>query len=500
MAERKRAKAKTIWPRMPAPFVQAVLAGHSSLGLAFAALIYLVCFSGTVAVLVHDFERWEAPVVAPVEAAGPETAVATARALLAEHDAVEHIFISLPDINSPRTRIYAELHDGEILEGFAGTDGTWSGSAPTPWSAFMLGLHVDLHLPHAVGSFVVGMTGVALLSLLISGLLSHPRIFRDAFHIRLGGTKRLQEADLHNRAGIWALPFHITIALTGALLGLTTLIAGTLALAFFKGDVEQTYALFFPPALEDDTTPAPVPDLEAILADATARAPGADLRMLRLDHPGETGQSVHVTMGYADKLAFGDSYIYDGNGALFHSEQVSESSLGTRILQTIGPYHFGWFAGWVSKIAYILLGAALTWVTSTGVAIWTARRRSKGHPAPVTERLWTATVWSQPVAYAFSALAALVWPGPDPLLVWAIATGLCLGLTVPLGPVVLSAGLRAASALLMTALPLAHVLRYGADYADPVAWVINAGLLASATLIALSLAWRAAPARQASLA
>ena len=61
-------------------------------------------------------------------------------------------------------------------------------------------------------------------------------------------------------------------------------------------------------------------------------------------------------------------------------------------------------------------------------------------------------------------------------------------------------GLRVASAVLLTALPLAHVLRHGAGYADPVAWVINAGLLASAALIALSLAWRAAPARQSSMA
>ena len=490
------AKPKTLWPRVPAPFVQAVLAGHSSLGLAFAALIYLVCFSGTVAVLVHDFERWEWPDLAPVEQVEPDVAIATARNLLDEYGAAEHIFITLPDINSPRTRVYAELHDGRVLEGFADAQGNWSGEATTPWSDFMLGLHIDLHLPHAVGSFVVGMTGVALLSLLISGLLSHPRIFRDAFHIRLGGTKRLQEADLHNRAGIWGLPFHIVIALTGALLGLTTLIAGTLALAFFKGDVEQTYALFFPPALEDDTTPAPLPDLDAILADAAERAPQARLRMLRLDHPGETGQSVHISMGYPDKLAFGDSYIYDGNGDLFHSEQVSQSSLGTQILQTIGPYHFGWFAGWVSKIAYVLLGGAPTLVTTTGVAIWTARRRSKGHPAPVTERLWIATVWSQPVAYGVSALVALLTPFPTPLLVWGIVTGACFALAPVCDARRISVTLRTIGAALLAILPLAHIALHGASYADPVAWVIDAGLLACATLLALSLRYRPAPVRQ----
>ena len=35
---------KPIWPKVPAGFVRSVLAGHSALGLAFAALIYLVCF------------------------------------------------------------------------------------------------------------------------------------------------------------------------------------------------------------------------------------------------------------------------------------------------------------------------------------------------------------------------------------------------------------------------------------------------------------------------
>ena len=484
------AKSRTIWPRVPAPFVRAVLAGHSSLGLAFAALIYLVCFSGTVAVLVHEFERWETPSLAPVTQVSPAVAASTARNVIDNGPAAEHVFITLPDINSPRIRVRVERNDGRIEDGFANAQGQWAGDAATPWSEFMLGLHIDLHLPHFIGSFLVGMTGVALLSLLISGLMSHPRIFKDAFHVRLGGSKRLQEADLHNRASIWALPFHIVIALTGALLGLTTLIAGTLAFAFFKGDVEQTYALFFPPALEDDATPAPFPDLDAILADAAARAPGTQLRILRLDHPGEAGQSVHVTLAHPDRLAFGDTYAYDGNGDLFHSEQVAQSSLGTRILQTMGPYHFGWFAGWVSKVSYVVLGAALTLVTVTGVSIWTARRRSKGHPAPVTERLWIATVWSQPVAYGVSALVALLAPGLPPLAVWAVATALCLTMAIPLDPVRLSAALRLAGAAVLALLPLVHVTTRGAVHADPLAFAINAGLLSCAVLLAGSLRYR----------
>lgn len=78
------------------------------------------------------------------------------------------------------------------------------------------------------GGFVVGMTGVALPSSLISGILAHPRTFRDAFHLRLGGSPRLQEADLHNRIGVWGLPFHFIVALSGAFLGLLTIVVGVL--------------------------------------------------------------------------------------------------------------------------------------------------------------------------------------------------------------------------------------------------------------------------------
>ena len=39
--------SKSIWPKIPSKFVSSMLAGHSALGLAFAALMYVLCISGT---------------------------------------------------------------------------------------------------------------------------------------------------------------------------------------------------------------------------------------------------------------------------------------------------------------------------------------------------------------------------------------------------------------------------------------------------------------------
>ena len=52
-------KSRTIWPKMSAAFVAQNLTGHKILGLAAAAVLYLICLSGTATVFYSDIERWE---------------------------------------------------------------------------------------------------------------------------------------------------------------------------------------------------------------------------------------------------------------------------------------------------------------------------------------------------------------------------------------------------------------------------------------------------------
>jgi Mn2+/Fe2+ NRAMP family transporter len=96
---------------------------------------------------------------------------------------------------------------------------------------FVTELHYYLHLPSTIGFFIVGVAGAGLLALIVGGLLSHPRILKDAFHLRLRGAKRLSLTDLHNRLGVWAAPFHFVIALTGAMIGLGQVLFFLMALA-----------------------------------------------------------------------------------------------------------------------------------------------------------------------------------------------------------------------------------------------------------------------------
>ncbi|MDX2205844.1 MAG: PepSY-associated TM helix domain-containing protein [Hyphomicrobiaceae bacterium] len=485
--EARRRKRQIFKPH----FVRAMLAGHSALGLAFAWLIYVVCLTGTLSVFLFDLQRWEQPHAPIVDRApSPELidrVVRTAYAKALAEDAVDDISIRGPDAVSPRLLVSFDDHE-------KGTGGNWLADREgnlvvrldAPWTAFLAKLHINLHLPRTWGMFLVGLTGVALLSSLVSGLLSHPRIFKDAFALRWGGAKRLEQADLHNRLGVWGLPFHIAVSLTGALLGLATLIVGVLALAAYDGDSGKAFALLLGPRAGADAAPAPLPDVAAMIRRVQAQHPEARFARLRMEHAATAGQIVHLEMRRPGHLALGNAYYFDGQGRLLGDGGYETGSIGRQILAALAPLHFGWFGGSPVKIVYGLLGLALTVITHSGVVIWLARRRDAGRPAPLWESLWAAGAWSQPLALILSAAVSLAgYPAAIlPAYAATLLVSLILATAVRSGPATTRA-LCAPAALAALGLVAAHVGQWRAHAFDASALAINAALLACAAALLL---------------
>jgi uncharacterized iron-regulated membrane protein len=484
---------------LPPDFVRAMLAGHSALGLAFAALIYVVCLTGTLAVFAYEFQRWEQPDVAT--ATGELTPEAVAAAVRGGYqkavadNAAHDMFLLGPGFVGPRFIVSYHDHD-------TGVEGSWAADAQgqlvarikAPVTEFLTHLHINLHLPRTWGMFLVGLTGVTLLSSLVSGLLAHPRIVKDAFALRWGGSKRLQDADLHNRLGVWGLPFHVAVSLTGALLGLSTLIVGVLALAAYDGDSGKAFSTLLGPRASADETSAPVPDVAAMIRQVQRDKPEAIFVSVHIQHVGKAGQVVHLGMRTPGHLAFSNAYYFDGSGKPLGDGGLESGSIGQQILGAISPLHFGWFGGMPVKIAYGLLGLALTVVTHSGVAIWLARRRDKGRPAPRWERIWAAVTWGQPLAIAAAVLAALLLGETAAIAAYLVATVGTLALASALPN---AASTTRVMCLLGAGTLTAVVVTHGAIWApgltDAMGWMVSLVLLVTA----LALAAHAARARSA---
>lgn len=476
---------------LPPDFVRAMLAGHSALGLAFAALIYVVCLSGTLTVFLYEFQRWEQP-SAPIVSA-PLTLEAINAAVQAGYkqaiaDKSDHdIFFLAPGTATPRFLV--SYHDHET-----GADGRWIADAngqlvarvKAPWTEFLTALHINLHLPRTWGMFLVGLTGVTLLSSLVSGLLAHPRIFKDAFALRWGGSKRLQEADLHNRLGVWGLPFHIAVSLTGALLGLSTLIVGVLALAAYDGDSGKAFSMLLGPRATEDETAAPLPDVASMIRHVRNTKPDAEVVSVFIQHAAKIGQVVSLGMRTPGHLALSNAYYFKGDGTPLGDGGLETGSFGQQILGAIQPLHFGWFGGLPVKIIYGLLGLALTIVTHSGVVIWLARRRDKGRPVPRWERIWAAVAWGQPLALAIAAVAALLLPERSilPVYLSIVIAAVLLALRSASGTATIRV-LRSGTVAALFAVIGVHSYTWAALTTDTMAWGVTAALALAAILLCL---------------
>jgi uncharacterized iron-regulated membrane protein len=480
------------WPISPET-VRSVLSSHSILGLAFASVIYLVCVTGTIAVFAPDLERWEVPAT-PVARSLSDQAAARAIAEGAKHTPGDAALY----LNMPSTAL-----EGATLVAFSPTferkwavaeDGSLS-DLEAVWTEFLIHLHVNLHLPRSWGEFIVGLTGVALLSSLVSGILAHPRVLRDAFHLRLGGSRRLQEADLHNRLGIWALPFHFTLALTGALLGLSTIIVAVLALLLYpEGGMKKVYELFLDAPPPVDARTVPMPDIAALIAEARRQSPEAPPQNVVVERPGRADMRVAVHGARAKLLVQQDETRFDATGKAIAQEHPEDFVAGTRILGGIGQLHFGWYGGLPVRLAYGLLGIALCVVTSSGVTIWLARRRDRGRAAPQWERIWAAVCWGQPAILALTALLAWFVPSAPLPGVWLALTVLSI-LASALARDVPGASLSRIWRWVLVVLLVALALLHGAVALPKGGSLLMDGLLLAGALgvLAMQLRSRAAP-------
>ncbi|SOB79810.1 Uncharacterized iron-regulated membrane protein [Sphingomonas guangdongensis] len=435
--------------------VQRALGGHAALGLLASALLYIIALTGAIVVIHDRWQRWEQPDVAEYQTLAPaavQTALAAGLAADRGKPATTHLYVRMPDEALPRAVITSD-HSAW----YVGADGRIVDREAHSWTEMVIGLHEYLHLPVLWGMAVVGALGVVLAALLLTGVIAHPRIIRDAFRLRTRHDSQIARADWHNRLGVWTLPFALAITLTGAFIGLGSAGFSVLAGAYHGGDLEQAYAPIFGDEPAHDATRAPLPNIAAALTTLGRQVPGVTPTYVIVHDPGTRGQHVQVIAEHPRRLIYGETYTFDAAGRMTGKVGLSDGELGRQLAASTYNLHFGNYAGLPVEIAYTLLGLALCVITSTGTTLWLGKRRRRGRGSARLEASWTAVIWGTPLA-----LVATAWlragAGPDAPLVAGFWGGLLVAIVAAvLRPAAVQPGpMRAATFVAVALTGAAH--------------------------------------------
>ncbi len=388
--------------------VKRALSAHAAIGLLAGALLYIVCLSGSLLVFYEEWQRFEQEPPPQMTEIDPDAVQRGMEAILASESGqtpTTHFYVDLPVDELPTTRVITDTQQVHL-----DAEGNLAGPERIEWSNFLYGLHYTLNIPVAqglVGITIVGILGMLMIALALSGLIAHPKIFRDAFRLRARHNGGVALADWHNRLSVWTLPFTLAIAVTGAVIGLATVASYAISARYYGGDTEAFYATMFGEEGESDAAAAPPPNVAAALRYMEANYPELRLTYVVVHEPGTAGQHVQIVGEHPRRLIFGEYYMFDAAGNFEGTAGLADGALGQQAAASNYNLHFGNYGGLPVKIAYALLGLALTAVCATGTFIWLGKRRRRGFAEPRLRAAWHAVVWGTPAALALTLAVRL---------------------------------------------------------------------------------------------
>jgi uncharacterized iron-regulated membrane protein len=356
---------------------------HTWVGLVPGWVLYIVFVFGTAAFFQYEIDAWMRPELAAGTQVSPR-ALDVADALLRQRGAgAESWSISLPEARGGSGLTVSwrtpgqDRHDRKEITLDPQT-GEEIAVRETRGGFFLYRMHFDLHyMPVMWARYIVSVAALAMLVAILSGVVTHKKIFTDFFQMRFGKGQR-SWLDAHNATGVLALPFHVMITYTGLVTLLFTLMPWAITANF------PTRAAFYEEAFprgdkrEASGSPAPTVPLTLLVAAAQREWQGGLPSNIGIEHPGDaaaTAQLYPQRGSWSDERS--DPLTFDAaQGTILPAATPPKG--GARMTQEVMiDLHTAWFSGYGLRWLYFLSGLGGTAMVATGLALWCVKRRTK---------------------------------------------------------------------------------------------------------------------------
>ena len=377
---------------------------HSFTGVITGLLLFIICWSGTFAVLSYEIDGLLTPemrveptgeraswgtLYASVQEAYPDgdvTGLYNPPNVDKEHTALT-AYVSLPDETSITVRV--NPYTAEVQNPHSGFNvGRFFRDFHT--HLFGLGLS-ELGYGTRFGSYLVEFFGVVMLISLISALYFYKKWWTRFFDFKWSRSGRAFWSQFHKLGGVWSLWFLLIISVTGVWYlyeqGQRDLTGGPLNYA----GTEKFAEVPVPPPTSDTTDPS-LP-LDTLVAKAQQIFPGLDIYTVShnwyTDHEGvvliEGQTDFPMVRNRANQI-----WLDERSGEVLLKHSASDMPAYWIWSNMADPLHFGYFGGLASKIIWFLFGLVLCGLILTGTYLH-ARRIGRKAGGGATSYRWSGS-------------------------------------------------------------------------------------------------------------
>lgn len=361
---------------------------HTWAGLLLGWVLYAMFLTGTVAYFKDELSQWMRPELAH-QAQVPDQAVVAQRIADQFSKTIQgspQWSVKLPDARN--NSAYAFWRTGPRVPGQRGfgegyfdpATGNKVTARDTLGGDFFYRFHFQFHyMPVVWGRWLAGIAAMFMLVAIISGVITHKKIFVDFFTFRWGKGQR-SWLDAHNALSVFGLPFHAMITYSG----LVTLMAlympwGERVAIKAPADRQQLSAelsSFIQPG-KPSGQPMPLASVEDMVRQAQERWGRENVGRVTAVHPGDAAARVAVTRAEAGRVSMSPQHLeFDGTtGKLLTVRDKVGAAAETR--GVLYALHLGRFSDTTTRWLYFLVSFMGTAMVGTGLVMWTVKRRQK---------------------------------------------------------------------------------------------------------------------------
>jgi len=365
---------------------------HTWAGLIFGWVLFAMFLTGTLAFFRPEITSWMQPEI-QVRPTPAVQAVDLAQRYLTEHapDA-KRWFITPPSNREPLIQMLYQVpkpkpgERGFVRVKLDPVSGQAIAGRETRGGDFFYRFHFELETAFPWGRWLASIAGMFMLVAIISGIITHKKIFTDFFTFRPKKGGQRAWMDGHNVLSVLGLPFHLMITFSGLVLFMVMLMPAGIQ-AVYENPRQYTDEVFksfkITPPLNQPATLVPIAPLVAQAQDHWHGRVGR----VTVNNPGDAGATVTLVRDAADGVSYGRLAPYMRFDGVTGALQEGEDDLSATV-QTAGVItglHLGLFAEPLLRWFYFLVSLAGTGMVGTGLVLWIAKRRQKARPGDVRE-------------------------------------------------------------------------------------------------------------------
>lgn len=377
---------------------------HTWVGLWFSWLLFAVFLTGSLAVFSEAITHWMTPEHHAAEAQAAQQTSAPVNRERRLELAVQYMTRHHPGAGMWEIWPVDRFHDNGLVAYWFDKNGQYADAELDPDTGEELaedahgaaratigGTHfVDFHYTlHAnpAGLWIVAFAAMAMLVAMVSGVVTHKRIFKDFFTFRARKGQR-SWLDAHNATAVLTLPFQFMIVYTGIVISSVTLMPAPMVAAYGPGmDASRQYLA----ELMGEDKPAPagtplaVPALEPLVARAEQMI-GQSVRAIVINNPEDGAMRIGVYGWNEDATTYrsissttGMVEFSGATGDVLRMRTPGGVHGGSASLtrQVMSDLHMVKFGGLAMKWLYFLCGLAGAAMMGTGAVLFMVKRRTR---------------------------------------------------------------------------------------------------------------------------